>query len=97
MAHLPKNFFISKKYIDLQLMKNKILITGTAGFIGFSLAKNLYYLMDYTIIGLDNINSYYSRKLKLDRLQILKKKFENFKFYKLDIRNKKKLFKFLKS
>ena len=76
-------------------MKNKILITGTAGFIGFSLAKSL--LLDgYTIIGLDNLNSYYSRKLKLDRLQILKK-FENFKFYKLDIRNKKKLFKFLKS
>ena len=74
-------------------MKQKILITGCAGFIGFSLAKSL--LIDgHKIIGIDNINNYYSQKLKLDRLVILKK-FKNFKFHKIDIRNKKKLIKCL--
>ena len=37
-------------------MKKKILITGTAGFIGFSLARSL--LVDgYNIVGIDNINN----------------------------------------
>ena len=73
---------------------NKILITGTAGFIGFSLALSL--LKDgYHVIGIDNINNYYSRKLKIDRLKILKK-FKKFKFLKIDIRNKKKLLHNLK-
>ncbi len=76
-------------------MKKKILITGSVGFIGFSLAKSL--LIDgFEIIGVDNINNYYSKKLKFDRLAILKK-FKNFKFFKLDIRNKKKLTKTLKN
>ena len=76
-------------------MKKKILITGTAGFIGFSLARSL--LVDgYNIVGIDNINNYYSRKLKFNRLKILKK-FKNFKFFKLDIRNKSKLNKCLKN
>lgn len=43
----------------------KILITGAAGFIGFSLSK---YLLDLnknlTIYGVDILNSYYSKKLK---------------------------------
>ena len=51
----------------------KILITGVAGFIGFSLAKRL--LEDnIDVIGIDNLNKYYSKKLKLKRLSILKKK-----------------------
>ena len=62
----------------------KILITGCAGFIGFSLSnmmlkKNIY------IVGIDNLNNYYDRNLKLNRLKILKK-FKNFKFIKADIR-----------
>ena len=43
--------------------KKKILITGEAGFIGFSLANKLLN-NDYTIYGLDNINNYYDVKLK---------------------------------
>lgn len=45
----------------------KILITGTAGFIGFHLAK---YLLDRgdEVVGLDNVNDYYSQKLKYTRL-----------------------------
>ena len=46
----------------------KILVTGTAGFIGFHLANALA-AMGYTVIGLDNINDYYSVTLKQDRLK----------------------------
>jgi UDP-glucuronate 4-epimerase len=45
----------------------KILVTGTAGFIGFNLASRLIETGD-EIVGLDNINDYYSVDLKLDRL-----------------------------
>lgn len=45
----------------------KILITGVAGFIGFHLANRLL-KENYEIIGLDNINDYYSTELKYDRL-----------------------------
>lgn len=45
----------------------KIIITGTAGFIGFHLAKRL--LNDgFDITGLDCINDYYDTKFKYDRL-----------------------------
>ena len=46
----------------------KILITGTAGFIGFTLAKKLLERGD-EVIGLDNINDYYSVDLKYARLK----------------------------
>ena len=78
----------------MKIKKQKILITGSAGFIGFSLARS-FLKSGYEIIGIDNINNYYSVKLKNDRLSILKK-FKKFKFYKIDIRNKKKLLTFLK-
>jgi len=45
----------------------KILVTGTAGFIGFHLAKRLVDRGD-TVVGLDNINDYYDQKLKFSRL-----------------------------
>lgn len=45
----------------------KILITGTAGFIGFHLAKRLLERGD-TIVGLDSINDYYDVNLKYARL-----------------------------
>mgnify|MGYP005749988089 CR=1 FL=1 len=45
----------------------KILITGTAGFIGFHLANRLM-REGHEVIGLDNINDYYDPQLKLDRL-----------------------------
>jgi len=48
----------------------KILITGTAGFIGFHLAKKLLERGD-EVIGLDNINDYYDRELKYARLNEL--------------------------
>ena len=45
----------------------KILITGTAGFIGFHLAQKLCEL-NYEIVGIDNINDYYDPELKFARL-----------------------------
>ncbi len=47
---------------------SNILITGTAGFIGFHLANRLL-AEGHTITGIDNINDYYSPQLKLDRLE----------------------------
>ncbi len=48
----------------------KILVTGTAGFIGFNLAKRLLERGD-EVVGIDCINSYYDVNLKYSRLQIL--------------------------
>ena len=46
----------------------KILVTGTAGFIGFHLARRL--LKDgHEVVGLDSINDYYDMRLKYDRLR----------------------------
>jgi len=42
----------------------KILVTGTAGFIGFHLAKKLLERGD-EVVGIDNINDYYDVNLKL--------------------------------
>ncbi|ABB44172.1 NAD-dependent epimerase/dehydratase [Sulfurimonas denitrificans DSM 1251] len=48
----------------------KILVTGTAGFIGYHLAKELLLRGD-EVVGLDNINDYYDVKLKYARLKEL--------------------------
>ena len=47
--------------------KKKILITGTAGFIGFHLANRLIARGD-EVVGLDVINDYYDINVKYDRL-----------------------------
>jgi UDP-glucuronate 4-epimerase len=48
----------------------KILVTGSAGFIGFHLCNAL--LDDgHVVVGVDNLNSYYSVQLKRDRHSIL--------------------------
>ena len=63
------------------------LVTGAAGFIGFHLSLKLL-KKNETVIGLDNINDYYGRKIKYDRLKILRK-FKKFKFFKLDLNKNK--------
>jgi len=47
----------------------KILITGAAGFIGFSLAKKFLENKKYKIYGIDNFDNYYSVKLKKKELE----------------------------
>jgi UDP-glucuronate 4-epimerase len=69
--------------------KKRILITGTAGFIGFSLTLNLL-KKGYKILGYDSINDYYDVDLKLSRNKILKK-FKNFVFIKGELEDQKKL------
>lgn len=51
-------------------MIKKVLITGSAGFIGYHTAKKLL-AEGYTIVGLDNINDYYDVNLKYGRLKEL--------------------------
>ena len=67
----------------------KILITGSAGFIGFSLAKKLL-KKGYKILGYDSLNKYYDVKLKFSRNKILKE-FKNYSFVKGEIEDQKKL------
>ena len=64
----------------------KILITGVAGFIGYNFCNYLLSKNNYKVYGIDNLDNYYDVKIKKDRLKILKK-FKNFRFKKLDIRD----------
>ena len=71
--------------------KNRIiLVTGAAGFIGYHLCNKLLQ-KGFTVIGVDNYNSYYSKKLKKDRVRQLFKLKKNFKFYKIDLKHKKEI------
>ena len=51
----------------------RYLITGHAGFIGFSLAKSMLENKKNLVVGIDNFNKYYDLKLKKKRVQILNK------------------------
>lgn len=73
---------------------SKILITGCAGFIGFSTARKLLQKRN-KIVGVDNLNNYYNKNFKNLRIQILKKN-KNFFFYKIDINNFNELIKISK-
>ncbi len=81
----------------------RILITGTAGFIGFHLANKLAG-SGHAITGIDNINDYYDVNLKMDRLRyagfdiedenccgsyVKSNKFEDFRFKKVSLEDKK--------
>lgn len=67
-------------------MKNRIIVTGAAGFIGFHISKKL--LDDsYQIIGIDNLNDYYDPSLKQSRLEILGE-YNRFNFHKVDLKDK---------
>jgi UDP-glucuronate 4-epimerase len=78
--------------------KKTILVTGAAGFVGYHLCEKLL-LLGHKVVGLDNINDYYSTELKIDRLKQLGisevskeltnslKQKEDFQFIKLDLNN----------
>lgn len=79
----------------------KILITGTAGFIGHALAKKLLERGD-VVIGIDNINDYYDVNLKFARLEesgiertlveenlsVVSTKYQNYTFIKTALEDK---------
>lgn len=79
----------------------KILVTGTAGFIGFHLANRLLERGD-EVVGLDSINDYYDVNLKYSRLTfcginrndieynklITSSKYSNYRFIKLNLEDK---------
>jgi UDP-glucuronate 4-epimerase len=62
-----------------------VLVTGTAGFIGFHLSRALLG-RGTRVIGVDNVNPYYDPNLKAARLEILKP-YENFTFHKMDLKD----------
>lgn len=82
----------------------KILVTGTAGFIGFHLAQKLIERGD-EIIGLDSVNDYYDVNLKNDRLKetgikrelidynriVKSEKYSNYSFVKLNLEDRENI------
>jgi UDP-glucuronate 4-epimerase len=59
------------------------LVTGAAGFIGFHVSERLL-ARGEEVIGLDNVNDYYSTKLKRDRLSELQRRHSGFSFLEVD-------------
>jgi UDP-glucuronate 4-epimerase len=83
----------------------KILLTGTAGFIGYHLVKRLSQEENHVITGIDNINDYYDPNLKYARLKdtgieredvkdllpVQSTCYPNYRFVKLDLTDKTNL------
>ncbi len=67
----------------------KILVTGSAGFIGSMFSIKLLERGD-EVVGIDNHNNYYDPEIKNDRLNLLKK-YKNYKHYKIDLNDYDKL------
>jgi len=59
------------------------LVTGAAGFIGFHVSDRLM-ARGEEVIGLDNVNDYYSTKLKRDRIAALQGRHADFDFIEVD-------------
>ena len=84
----------------------KILVTGSAGFIGFYLTQKLLELGD-KVVGLDNINDYYDVDIKYDRLNetgikkerieynnfAASEKYPSYRFIKLNLEDKENILK----
>ena len=110
--HFNKKIDIKKSVQQLNnnTLQHKILITGTAGFIGFHLAKRLVERGD-EVVGLDNINDYYDVNLKYARLKetgINKKniewnkivqstKYPNYKFIRLNLEDRENILQLFKN
>jgi UDP-glucuronate 4-epimerase len=72
------------------MMSDKaILVTGSAGFIGFHVARQLL-AEDRNVVGLDNLNNYYDPALKQSRLNILREN-SRFSFVQLDLADRRSM------
>ena len=85
----------------------RVLLTGSAGFIGFHLAKRLVD-SGYDVIGVDNINAYYDVELKYKRLDnlgfnrdkvntgqlIVSQESHRHRFLKIDLNDRQKMLEF---
>jgi UDP-glucuronate 4-epimerase len=92
-----------KKQGEKKIM-SKILVTGSAGFIGFHLVNALLEQRE-EVVGLDNINTYYDPELKYARLYeagieksevardkfVQSKKFPAYRFIRMNLENKNSL------
>lgn len=82
----------------------KVLVTGTAGFIGFHLARRLIDL-GFEVTGLDAVNDYYDVELKVARLketgiaredldynrEVTSSKYSNYRFYQLALEDRESI------
>ena len=71
------------------MKKNKILITGVCGFIGFHLTS-FFTKNGFKVVGIDNLRKTYNHIYKKKRFEILKK-YQNFSFKKIDLNKLNKL------
>jgi UDP-glucuronate 4-epimerase len=93
----------------LKSIEMKILVTGSAGFIGFHLSIALL-KEEHEVVGLDNINNYYDVNLKYARLnetgidtteiawnkEVRSTKYKLYRFIKLNLEDKRELMAFCK-
>lgn len=68
----------------------KYIITGAAGFIGYSVAQRLL-SEGSSVIGIDNHNDYYDPQLKEDRVKLLSDQ-SRYEHYRVDISDSESLF-----
>ncbi|MCE3231033.1 MAG: hypothetical protein K0R76_65 [Alphaproteobacteria bacterium] len=66
-----------------------VMVTGAAGFIGFHTALSLL-KQGKTVVGVDNMNPYYSVTLKKDRLKLLQA-YPDFHFHEVDISDRESM------
>jgi UDP-glucuronate 4-epimerase len=91
-------------------MKNKVLVTGSAGFIGMHTVLRLLH-DGYEVVGLDNINDYYAVQLKWDRLRetgidnglisegklVQSVRYPSYRFVKMDLSDKEGILSLFRS
>jgi UDP-glucuronate 4-epimerase len=98
------SYTLNRDLLKMQRTK-KILVTGTAGFIGFHLAQKLVE-QGCEVVGIDNINGYYDTRLKYARLKetgiseeakhwgrtIRSSKYPNYKFCRINLEDSENIF-----